>query len=175
MRLDRPIHASVAVHLVGGEDAPGVREGGVLSQPLREINVEALPLEVPEHLELDVSHMGMGDTLRLADIIAPAGVTLLDDLETVVGTVTAPTREEEPEEGVLRGRTARLRGRRRRIRAGGDASGDWSQPMRPTAATGPRSTCWSSVRHPGRSTRATGTTSGTWSDEPRAGTTARGA
>jgi large subunit ribosomal protein L25 len=98
VRLDRPIHASVAVHLVGGEDAPGVREGGVLSQPLREINVEALPLEVPEHLELDVSHMGMGDTLRLADIVAPAGVTLLDDLETVVGTVTAPTREEEPED-----------------------------------------------------------------------------
>ena len=42
--------------------------------------------------------MGMGDTLRLADIIIPAGVTLLDDLETVAATVTAPMREEEPEE-----------------------------------------------------------------------------
>lgn len=98
VRLDRPIHASVAVALIGGEDAPGVREGGVLSQPLRELNVEALPLEVPEHLELDVSHMGMGDTLRLADIKVPDGVTLLDDLETVAATVTAPSREEEPEE-----------------------------------------------------------------------------
>jgi large subunit ribosomal protein L25 len=98
VRLDRPIHASVAVQLIGGEDAPGVREGGVLSQPLRELNVEALPLEVPEHFELDVSHMGMGDTLRLADIVVPDGVTLLDDLETVAATVTAPTREEEPEE-----------------------------------------------------------------------------
>jgi large subunit ribosomal protein L25 len=98
VRLDRPIHASVAVQLIGGEDAPGVREGGVLSQPLRELNVEALPLEVPEHLELDVSHMAMGDTLRLADIKVPEGVTLLDDLETVAATVTAPSREEEPEE-----------------------------------------------------------------------------
>jgi large subunit ribosomal protein L25 len=98
VRLDRPIHASVAVQLVGGEDAPGVREGGVLSQPLREINVEALPLEVPEHFELDVSHMGMGDTLRLADIVVPDGVSILDDLETVAATVTAPTREEVPEE-----------------------------------------------------------------------------
>jgi large subunit ribosomal protein L25 len=98
VRLDRPIHASVAVQLIGGEDAPGVREGGVLSQPLRELNVEALPLEVPEHLELDVSHMALGDTLRLADITVPEGVTLLDDLETVVATVTAPSREEEPEE-----------------------------------------------------------------------------
>jgi large subunit ribosomal protein L25 len=97
VRLDRPIHASVAVQLIGGEDAPGVREGGVLSQPLRELNVEALPLEVPEHLELDVSHMALGDTLRLADIKVPDGVTLLDDLETVAATVTAPSREEEPE------------------------------------------------------------------------------
>jgi large subunit ribosomal protein L25 len=97
VRLDRPIHASVAVALIGGEDAPGVREGGVLSQPLRELNVEALPLEVPEHLELDVSHMALGDTLRLADIKVPDGVTLLDDLETVAATVTAPSREEEPE------------------------------------------------------------------------------
>jgi large subunit ribosomal protein L25 len=95
--LDKPIHASVSVHLVGGEDAPGVREGGVLSQPLRELNVEALPLEVPEHLDLDVSHMGVGDTLRIADVVAPAGTTLLDDPETVVATITAPTREVEPE------------------------------------------------------------------------------
>jgi large subunit ribosomal protein L25 len=95
--LDKPIHASVTVHLVGGEDAPGVREGGVLSQPLRELNVEALPLEVPEHLDLDVSHMAVNDTLRIADVVVPAGVTLLDDPETVVATVTAPTREVEPE------------------------------------------------------------------------------
>jgi len=95
--LDKPIHASVSVHLVGGEDAPGVREGGVLSQPLRELNVEALPLEVPEHLDLDVSHMGVGDTLRIADVVAPGGATLLDDPETVVATITAPTREIEPE------------------------------------------------------------------------------
>ena len=103
VRLDRPIHASVAVHLVGGEDAPGVREGGVLSQPLRELNVEALPLEVPEHIDLDVSHMAMGDTLRLADVVLPDGVTLLDDLETVAATVTAPSREEEPEAEVVLG------------------------------------------------------------------------
>jgi large subunit ribosomal protein L25 len=97
VRLDRPIHAFVSVHLAGGEDAPGVREGGVLSQPLREINVEALPLEVPEHIELDVSGMATGDTLRIGDIQAPEGVTLLDDPETVIATVTAPTRVVEPE------------------------------------------------------------------------------
>jgi len=105
VRLDQTIHATVTVALHGGEDAPGVREGGVLSQPLRELNVEALPLEVPEHIDLDVSHMVTGDTLRVADVEVPDGVTLLDDPETVVATVTAPTREVAPEE-VLEGEEA---------------------------------------------------------------------
>jgi large subunit ribosomal protein L25 len=98
VRLDRPIHATVPVHLVGGDDAPGIREGGVLSQVSREINVEALPMEIPEHIDLDVSGMEMNDTLRLADLRAPEGVTFLDDPEeTVLATVTMPTREVEPE------------------------------------------------------------------------------
>jgi large subunit ribosomal protein L25 len=80
-----------------------VKEGGVLSQPLREIQVEALPLEVPEHIDLDVSHMGTGDTLRIGDIEVPDGVTLLDDPETVVATVTAPTREIVVEEEEVEG------------------------------------------------------------------------
>ena len=97
VRLDRAISASVTVLLLGGEDAPGVREGGVLSQPLREVTVEALPLEVPEHLDIDVSGMEIGGTLRISDLTAPEGVTLLDDPEMVVATVTAPTKVVEPE------------------------------------------------------------------------------
>ena len=97
VRLDRAISASVTVELVGGDDAPGVREGGVLSQPLREVTVEALPLEVPERIELDVSGMELGDTLRISDLTAPEGVTLLDDPELVMATVTAPTKVVEPE------------------------------------------------------------------------------
>ena len=98
VRLDQTIHATVTVALHGGDDAPGVREGGVLSQPLRELSVEALPLEVPEHIDLDVSHMELGGTLRVADIVVGEGVALLDEPETVVATVTAPTREVAPEE-----------------------------------------------------------------------------
>jgi large subunit ribosomal protein L25 len=95
--LDKPIQASVSVDLLGADDAPGVREGGVLSQPLREVTVEALPLEMPEHLELDVSGMEIGATLRISDLTAPEGTTLLDDSEMVVATVTAPTKVAEPE------------------------------------------------------------------------------
>jgi large subunit ribosomal protein L25 len=97
VRLDRPIQAQVTVTLVG--EAVGSREGGVLSQVSRELNVEALPMEIPETIELDVSEMGIGDTLRLADLPARDGVTFLDDPdETVLATVTMPTRVEEPEE-----------------------------------------------------------------------------
>ncbi len=103
VRLDQPITASVSVQLVGSDDAPGVREGGVLSQPLREVNVEALPLEVPEHLDIDVSGMELGATLRVSDLGVPEGVRLLDDPESVVATVTMPTRVVEPEEEVLEG------------------------------------------------------------------------
>jgi large subunit ribosomal protein L25 len=97
VRLDQTIHASVTVHLMGGERAPGVKEGGVLSQPLRELNVEALPLEVPEHIELDVSGLSIGDSLRVGDVVVPDGVKLLDDPDTVLASVTAPTRAIEAE------------------------------------------------------------------------------
>jgi large subunit ribosomal protein L25 len=102
VRLDQPIQAQVVIELVG--EAAGSIEGGVLSQVTREINVEALPLEVPERIEVDVSPMQMGDTLRLADVAVQEGVTFLDDPEeTVVATVTVPTQivEPEPEEEEL--------------------------------------------------------------------------
>jgi large subunit ribosomal protein L25 len=97
VRLDQPIQASVNVQLVG--EPAGAKEGGVLSQVQREINVEALPMEIPEHIDLDVSGMAIGDTLRLADLAPMDGVTYLDNPEeTVLATVTLPTRVEEPEE-----------------------------------------------------------------------------
>src|SRR5207253_801000 len=71
---------------------------GVLSQVSREVRVEALPMEVPEHLELDVSDMGVGDTMRLSDLPPIEGVTYLDDPEeTVLANVTVPTEIVEPE------------------------------------------------------------------------------
>jgi large subunit ribosomal protein L25 len=108
VRLDVAITAAVTIILVGAEDAPGVREGGALSQVAREVNVEALPMEVPEHLELDVSAMVMGDNLRIADLAAHEGVTFLDDPETVLATLTMPTRVEEPEEEVVEGEEGEL-------------------------------------------------------------------
>jgi large subunit ribosomal protein L25 len=96
VRLDQPIQASVTVQLIG--EPAGVKEGGVLSQVQREINVEALPMEIPEHIDLDVSGMAIGDSLRLADLAPIEGVTYLDDPEeTVLASVGLPAREIEPE------------------------------------------------------------------------------
>jgi large subunit ribosomal protein L25 len=95
VRLDQPIHAMVTVELVG--QAAGVKEGGVLSQSTREVQVEALPMEIPDRLELDVSSLGIGDSLRVSDLAATAGVRILDDEDEVLASVTPPTVVVEPE------------------------------------------------------------------------------
>jgi large subunit ribosomal protein L25 len=97
VRLDRAIHAVVALELTQVEDAPGVKEGGVLEQITREVNVEALPTAIPETIQHDVSQMQIGDTLTLAAVAPPQGVELLDDLETVLATLTPPKLQTEAE------------------------------------------------------------------------------
>jgi large subunit ribosomal protein L25 len=98
VRLDQAIQAQVVIELLGTPE--GVTMGGVLSQVNREVTVEALPMEVPDRLELDVSAMAIGDSLRVGDLSAPEGVAILDDPDDVLATVTQPTRVEEPEEVV---------------------------------------------------------------------------
>ena len=99
VRLDKPIQATVALELAGTEDAPGVKEGGVLEHITRELTVEALPNDIPDAIEHDVSEMQIGDTVTLESVRAPAKVTILGDAETVVATLTPPRLqvEEEPD------------------------------------------------------------------------------
>jgi large subunit ribosomal protein L25 len=96
VRLDRPIQAVVALELSGVEDSPGVREGGVLEQITRELSVEALPTAIPEAIVHSVAALHIGETVTLAAVTTPAGVTLLDSLEeTVVATLTPPRLQME--------------------------------------------------------------------------------
>jgi large subunit ribosomal protein L25 len=93
------IHTTVTLELVGSDQAPGVVEGGVLSQGVVELNIEALPGDIPDTVQFDVSGLEMNATATLSQLTPPAGVTLLDDPdETVLATVTPPSREPEPEE-----------------------------------------------------------------------------
>jgi large subunit ribosomal protein L25 len=101
VRLDEAITAQVAIELTG--ESPGVKVGGVLSALVREVSVEALPLEMPDRLLIDIGETEIGSTLRVADLVAPEGSKILDDPDTVIVTVAAPRVEveEEPEEEEL--------------------------------------------------------------------------
>lgn len=97
VRLDQAIEATVVLELTGVEDAPGVKEGGVLEHVTRELRIEAFPNDIPDFLRHDVSEMQIGDTLTLDALTAPATVTLLDEPETVIATLTPPRLQLEDE------------------------------------------------------------------------------
>ncbi|MFL5523215.1 MAG: 50S ribosomal protein L25/general stress protein Ctc [Gemmatimonadaceae bacterium] len=80
---------SIPIVLVG--TAEGVKlEGGVLDQTLRELEIEVDPSNIPDHVELDVSAMVIGDSLHVSDIKVPEGVEIQDDPETSVAVLAAP-------------------------------------------------------------------------------------
>jgi large subunit ribosomal protein L25 len=99
VNMSETIHTTVVLELTGADEAPGVVEGGVLNQETRELNIEALPGDIPDSIVFDVSGMVMNATIQLAELTAPSGVTLLDDpQETVLATITPPTLEPVEEE-----------------------------------------------------------------------------
>jgi len=99
VNLSVAIHAVVALELTGADDSPGVKEGGVLEQITRELNIEALPTSIPESIVYDVSALEINDTVTLSQVPVPDGIVLLDDPEeTVVATLTPPRLETEDDE-----------------------------------------------------------------------------
>lgn len=93
----------VPLHVTGAEDAPGAKEGGIVSQMFNEIEISTLPRHLPEYLVVDVSKLEIGDSVHLSDIVTPEGVTILalahdDSEDRAVASVLAPTVEKEPEE-----------------------------------------------------------------------------
>ena len=100
VRLDQAISATVVLDLVGAENAPGVKEGGVLEQVTRELTIEALPGDIPDAIHHDVSELQIGDTVTLEALTPPQGVALTDDPETVVATLSPPRLQVESEEEI---------------------------------------------------------------------------
>jgi large subunit ribosomal protein L25 len=97
VRLDKPIHAVVALELTGVDETPGVKEGGILEQLTRELNIEALPTAIPESIVHELGEMQIGETLALESVVVPEGVTLLDDPTATVATLSAPRLQSEEE------------------------------------------------------------------------------
>ena len=95
VRMDAKIKVRVAIEVVGV--AKGVKEeGGILDFVTREVEIECLPGNIPQHLPIDVSELSIGDALRVSQIPPIEGVEIVDDPDKVVVHVTHPTREAEP-------------------------------------------------------------------------------
>jgi large subunit ribosomal protein L25 len=99
IRRDVAVAAEVPILLVG--DAPGSREGGLVEQLVFTVTVEAMPGNIPDVLEVDISSLALGDQLRVEDLDVPAGVTLQQEADDLVVQVTIPRGmdEEEAAEG----------------------------------------------------------------------------
>lgn len=88
IRLDQRIQTQVSVVLTGR--AKGIVEGGVIDHQLREINIECLALDTPEHIEVDISHLGLGESIHVSDLNVGEGVTILTDADFAVASIHAP-------------------------------------------------------------------------------------
>jgi large subunit ribosomal protein L25 len=95
----------VPVHTSGTPQ--GVKEGGILEQRLHSLEIECLPADLPEALDLDVSDLAIGDSIHVSDITPPKGVKFLNMPEQVIIVITTPKmeviEEEEVEEELLEG------------------------------------------------------------------------
>jgi large subunit ribosomal protein L25 len=97
IRLDETIETTVSVRFEG--EAKGVKAGGMLDESTREVTVKGVVTAIPEHLVLDISELDMNETLKVADLVVPEGIEVLDDPEEVLCSVLPP-RKVEVEEGV---------------------------------------------------------------------------
>jgi large subunit ribosomal protein L25 len=95
VQMDQLLTANVTLHFIN--DPAGVKAGGVLTTSFHEISVEAKPADLPEAIEVDIAALEIGDVLHVSDIVAPKGVTVLDDPEEVLISVQAPRAEVEEE------------------------------------------------------------------------------
>jgi large subunit ribosomal protein L25 len=98
VNMDEAITSTVALELVGADAAPGVVQGGILNQEIRELTIEALPGDIPDSITLDVSGLDVNETVTVSAVTPPSGVRIVDEPDAVVATVTPPTLEPSEDE-----------------------------------------------------------------------------
>jgi len=125
IEMDQKLQIDVPVRTAGS--APGVKdEGGILEIVQRTLEVECLPADIPEHVEIDISGLAIGDQVRVGDLALGDKVLLLQAADMVVVTLVTPKAEEEVEEVVEEGEGAEpeVIGKGKEDEAGDDASKD---------------------------------------------------
>lgn len=106
LAVSRTETITVDVEIIEVGDAPGVKEGGVVEHHLRQVNVECLPQDVPEHIEADISGLSLGDMIHVRDLVPPKGVTILTNPEDAVLSVITPAALRTEAELLLPGEEA---------------------------------------------------------------------
>src|SRR5690625_1603623 len=91
--LTAELDVTVSLRLEG--EPAGAREGGILQQPLYELQVRAKPRSIPEEIVADVSQLDIGDSLSVGDLPEAEDYEYLDEIETTIAVVLAPETEEE--------------------------------------------------------------------------------
>ncbi len=92
VQMKELITVKVPIRIVGR--AQGVHEGGILEEILREIEVECLPAAIPNVIDVDVSRLGIGDSIHISDLSLSEGVTVLHEPEGTIVTILSPVMEE---------------------------------------------------------------------------------
>ncbi|MFJ5718006.1 50S ribosomal protein L25/general stress protein Ctc [Neobacillus sp. NPDC093127] len=91
------INVNVRLVLVG--EAAGVKDGGVLQQPVHELSITSTPDNIPQQIEADISNLQVGETLTIADILYQGSFTINHEEEEVVASILPPRQEEEINSG----------------------------------------------------------------------------
>jgi large subunit ribosomal protein L25 len=94
VNLNEEVDATVNIVAVGS--AAGVKNGGILDLVAREIDVRALPANVPDHIEIDVRELEIGQALHVRDLVVPEGVKIMAEPDDIVVSVLPPSKVEEP-------------------------------------------------------------------------------
>lgn len=87
--LGKPVNVTIPLNTVG--ESPGVQEGGILEQAIRELHISCLPREIPDHVEISVDSLELNENLTIGDVESPPGVTILDD-PSVLAVLVKPSR-----------------------------------------------------------------------------------
>ncbi|MFC4075542.1 50S ribosomal protein L25/general stress protein Ctc [Salinithrix halophila] len=95
INMNEPIDTEVAVELQG--EPAGVKEGGILQQQTRTVEIRCLPKKIPDQLTVDISGLNVGDSVNISDLDFPEGVELLSEPEEVIASVLPPQMEQERE------------------------------------------------------------------------------
>lgn len=112
-RVNEHESVQLSVPVVIRGEAAGLKDGGVLKQHLHKIEIETEPTSAPENIVVVVNELGFNQQIRIADVVAPEGVKLLADPETIVVECSAQVEVDETAEEVVDGAEPEVIGRKK--------------------------------------------------------------